>query len=425
MKTLFSFLIPGAGIFLAAIGFLRPHGLPGWVQGPVSALPYIVLAFGLVFGWYLASGRLILSLLVLGLADRGLALFPLTDSDPASAGHTIFVATSFLLPLNLLALSLVKEEAFSTWRGLMRLPFVLIQPFFVLWFSSPDYADLAASLQRPLLSMLRTDWSMIPQPALLAFVGALVLTGARFALERNPLDAGAFWGVLTSFVAFQGVSVGWSSTNFFSAAGLILFVTLVQSSHQQSYRDLLTGIPGKLAYTETVANLRGRYVVAIAGIDQLKQYGNQHGKPVSEQLLRLIAPKIQSSAGQGMVFRLAGEEFTILFFKKSATETLVALEAIRKAVEHTTLYLGVGGRVWKGVPRGSQQELTVTVSIGVAEASDSRTPIGLVTKAAYRALYEAKAEGGNLVKRGNVLVDPPKAARSETGRIVSYSEFEA
>lgn len=428
MKTLFAFLIPGGIVFLAAIGFLRPQGLPNWVQGPVQALPYIVLGFGVFFGWYLSSSRLIISLLVLTLADRAVILFPPTDPDPTSANHLIFAATTFLLPLNLLALSLVKEEAISTWRGVLRLPLVLIQPFLVLWLSLPEQAALALTSHQSLLPMLKTDWTTLPQPALLSFCGALVLIGMRFVLERNPLDGGAFWALITAFVAFQGFQYGWSPTNFLSAAGLILFLTLVQASHQRIYRDELTGVPGKVAYEEAVASLGKHYVLAVIGIDQLKQYGNQHGKPVSEQLLRLIAPKITAAAGSAQVYRLAGEEFTVLFPRKTATETLVTLEAIRKAVSQSTLYLRGRDRVWEGsrlLPsRPDDEELAVTASIGLAEAKGSRSSISVTTKAAYRALYEAKGEGGNLVKRATITADVPKPAAAQTGHIVAYSEFE-
>lgn len=428
MKTFFAFLIPGGVIYLAAIGFLRPQGLPQWVQAPVQALPYIVLGFGLVFGWYLSSSRLILSLIVLALADRAVILFPPTDPDPASPNHVVFAATTFLLPLNLMALSLIGEEAISTWRGVLRLPLVLIQPFLVLWLSLPEQAGLALSLQQPLLPMLKADWTALSQPALLAFGGSLFLIGARFVVEKNPLDGGALWALMTCFAAFQGLHYGWSPTNFLSAAGLILFLTLVQASHQRTYRDDLTGVPGKLAYEEAVANLGKKYVLAAVGIDQLKQYGNQHGKPVSEQLLRLVASKIMAAASPGKVYRLAGEEFTVLFPRKTATDTLVVLEAIRKAVEQATIYLRGRDRVWEGGGSSrtgsSDEELVVTASIGLAEAGNSRSSLGLVTKAAYRALYEAKGEGGNLVKRGTVTPDVRKPAPAETGRIVAYSEFE-
>ncbi|MGQ0695796.1 MAG: GGDEF domain-containing protein [Nitrospiraceae bacterium] len=428
MKTFIAFLLPGGVIFLAAIGFLRPQGLPQWIQGPVQALPFIVLGFGLFFGWYLSSSRLILSLIVLALADRAIFHFPPTDPDTGSANHVIFAATTLLLPLNLMALSIIKEEAISTWQGALRLPLVLIQPFLVLWLSLPDQAGFALSLQQPLLPMLKTGWTPLSQSALLAFGGALLLIGVRFIVEKNPLDSGALWALLTSFVAFQGLHYGWSATNFFSAAGLILFLTLVQASHQQVYRDDLTGIPGKLAYEEAVAGLGKEYVVAVVGIDQLKQYGNQHGRPVSEQVLRLIAPKIVAAAGAGKVFRLAGEEFTILFPRKATTETLVALEAVRKAVEQTTMCLRGRDRVWEagGSSRtgSGDEELVVTASIGVAEAGNARSSLELVTKAAYRALYEAKGEGGNVVKRGVILAEAPKPPSAGTGRIVPYSEFE-
>lgn len=305
---------------------------------------------------------------------------------------------------------------------------MLIQPFLVLWAALSEQTGLVLFLQQPLLPMLMTDWTTLSQPALLAFGGSLFLIGARFVVEKNPLDGGSLWALMASFTAFHGLHYGWSPTNFISAAGLILFLTLVQASHQRTYRDDLTGVPGKPAYEETVAGLGKRYVFAVVGIDQLKQYGNQHGKPVSEQLLRLIAPKIMAAADVGKVFRLAGEEFTIVFPKKTATETLVALEAIRKAVEQTTVYLRGRERVWDGgrsARSGSGDEaLVVTASIGLAEAGGSRSSLSLVTKAAYRALYEAKGEGGNLVKRGTVAPDARKSAPAEIGHIVAYSEFE-
>lgn len=427
LTTVRALLIPGGLIFLAAVGFLRPQGLPAWVQGPVSTLPYIVLAFGIVFGWYLASSRLLLSLVVLTLADRALLFFPPLDRDPASVGRTMFAATSFLLPLNLLALSLVKEEALSTWRGIMRSLLVLIQPFLVLWLALPDHAELAGALRYHLTPLDTGAWSALSQPALLAFLAAMLMLTIRFVMDRDPLDAGALWAVIASYVAFEGLRYGWAPGNFLSAAGLILLLTLVQAVHQRAYRDDLTGLPGKQAYVEaTAAAMGSKYVLAVVGIDQLKQYGNQHGKAVSEQLLRLIARKIQAAAGPSPVYRLAGEEFTVLFPRRTATETLVVLEAIRKAVEQCPVSLRGRDRVWEGGPSSfsrSAELLPLTASIGVAEGGAASATLGLVTKAAFRALYEAKGQGGNLVKRGTLVPDVPTPARAETGRIVAYTEY--
>ena len=119
-KSFLAAVFPGGLIFLIAIGFLRPQGLPMWLQQPIAALPYIVLMFGLIFGWYFSSSRIILSLLVLALADRALVLFPTAGADQESVGQAIFAITSLLVPLNLLAFSILKEDSLSTLRGLAR-----------------------------------------------------------------------------------------------------------------------------------------------------------------------------------------------------------------------------------------------------------------------------------------------------------------
>src|SRR5438445_13343590 len=100
-KSILAVLFPGGIIFLIAIGFLRPQGLPMWLQQPIAALPHTVLTFGLSFGWYFASSRMILSLLVLALADRALGLFPTTDPDQPAVRQTILGTTAFLGPLHL------------------------------------------------------------------------------------------------------------------------------------------------------------------------------------------------------------------------------------------------------------------------------------------------------------------------------------
>ena len=427
-KTTQAFLIPGGPILLAAIGFLRPHGLPAWFQQPVAALPYIVLVFGLVFGWYFASSRMMLSLLVLALADRANMLLPASDTHPMFVGHSVFAITAFLVPVNLLAFSLVREDAISTVRGIVRLVLVLAQPFLVLWLCMSEQQELVRAFTQTFVPLAVSSWTILPQPALAAFAIALVLQSVRFVLHRDPLEGGSIWALVAVFFAYHGSQYGWRPTNFFTAAGLILFATLIQASYQRTYRDELTGILGRLAYEEASSRLRTGYSLAIIGIDQLKQHTNNHGKSVGEQILKVIAPKIQSACAGGQVFRVSGEELTLLFPSSSAMETLARLEPIRKVVGTTMLYLGRRDRVWEDTKgtrkRGAiDRELPVTLSIGVAEHTGDNSSLSLVTKAAYRALYEAKSSGGNVVKRGFVPGEPARRSYAHSGRIVASEEF--
>ncbi len=428
-KSFLAVFFPGGLVFLIAIGFLRPQGLPLWLQQPVAALPYIVLTFGLIFGWYFASSRMILSLLVLALADRALVLFPPTDADQAALNETIIAITAFLVPLNLLAFSILKEDSLSTFRGLTRVALVLVQPFLLLWLCLPDQRDLASSFTREYIPSLYTEWTPIPQPALFAFATALLLHVIRFSLHRDPLEGGAIWALFAIFVVYHTSRNGWQPTNFFMAAGLILFVTLLQSFYQRTYRDELTGIPGCLAYDEAIGQLGKRFSIAVISIDQLTQYANAHGKPVSEQILKQVAPRIQAACSDGQIFRTTGEELTVLFPGKSTTETLSTLETVRKTIEAICLFLRGRDRVWEK-QRGSKKAgsrdraLPITLSIGVAEKVSDSATLTLVIKSAYRALYEAKGIGGNVVKRGVAAVDPARRSHAGAGRIVASGEYE-
>jgi diguanylate cyclase (GGDEF)-like protein len=428
-KSFLAVLFPGGLIFLIAIGFLRPQGFPMWLQQPIAALPYIVFTFGLIFGWYFASSRIILSVLVLALADRALVLLPITDADQTGVSQTLVAMTAFLVPLNLLAFSIFKEDSLSTLRGVTRVVLVLMQPFLLLWLCLPDQYDLASTFTREYIPSLYTKWTPVPQPALFAFATALLMHFIRFALHRDTLEGGAIWALFAIFVAYHTSRYGWQPTNFFMAAGLILFVTLLQSFYQRTYRDELTGIPGRLAYDEAIGQLGKRFSVAVIGIDQLTQYANAHGKPVSEQILKLVAPRVQAACAEGLVFRTTGEDLTILFPGKSATETLMTLETVRKAIEAIGLFLRGRDRVWEKQretkkAQSRDRALPITLSIGVAETLRDNTTPSLVMKSAYRALYEAKGIGGNVVKRGLVAIDPARRPHAGSGRIVASGEYE-
>jgi len=422
-KSILAVLFPGGLIFLVAIGFLRPQGLPMWLQQPIGALPYIVLTFGLIFGWYFSSSRMILSLLVLTLADQALLLFPGTEPDQAALNKTLLAVTAFLVPLNLLAFSIIKEDSLATLRGVTRAVLVLIQPL-LLWLCLPGQQDLASAFTREYVPAQYTDWTPIPQAALVAFAIAMLLHFIRFVLHRDPLEGGAIWALISVFTAYHTSSYGWQPTNFFMTAGLILFVTLLQSFYQRTYRDELTGIPGRLAYDEAIGQLGKRFSVAVVSIDQLTQYANTHGKSVSEQILKLVAPRVQAACSDGQIFRATGEELTVLFPGKSATETLHTLETMRKTAEAISLFLRGSDRVretHRGMKKAGprDRELPITLSIGVAEKLNDSATLSLAIKSAYHALYEAKGTGGNVVKRGSAASIPVKRARTESGKIVA------
>jgi len=232
------------------------------------------------------------------------------------------------------------------------------------------------------------------------------------------------------FLAYHGTQFGWHPINFFATAGLILFLSLMQASYQQTYRDALTGIPGRIAYEEATAQLGRKYAIAVLAIDQLKGYAGTYGKPVVEQILKLAAPKVQAACQAGRVFRVSGEEFTFIFPRQSAVEALVELETIRKGIESSSLYVRDGQRVWDhtrngGSPSRKDQELLLTASIGIADSAGEDAKLSLVIKAAYRALYEAKAGGGNVVKRATFTAQSFRRSVGQSASVTTRTGYTA
>jgi GGDEF domain-containing protein len=108
---------------------------------------------------------------------------------------------------------------------------------------------------------------------------------------------------------------------------------------------------------------------------------------------------------------------------------LVTLETVRKTIAASDLFLRGRDRVWetqRGMKKaGSRdQALPITLSIGVAEKLSDSATLSLVIKSAYRALYEAKGIGGNVVKRGPVTSAPARRSQPGSGRIVASGEYE-
>ncbi|TFI73367.1 hypothetical protein CKN82_00570 [Carnobacterium divergens] len=93
------------------------------------------------------------------------------------------------------------------------------------------------------------------------------------------------------------------------------------------------------------------------------------------------------------VFRVGGEEFTIILSKKNGTETVGIAEKLRKKVESTNFYY-------------ENQLIHVTVSVGVTSlVKGLRSEITLngFMELADEALYHSKHNGRNKVFSSDVL----------------------
>jgi diguanylate cyclase (GGDEF)-like protein len=356
----------------------------------------IVFVVGLLLGWRFKRRQLIIGLLVLFAAERALVLYP--DAGFASPGRIVFAAIALLLPLDLALLAWLTERSISTGAGRAVLVLILAEMLVVPLLARPELAHLAPLLQHTFVP-LGLPWLRVPQPAVLAFGAAFGLALMRFMLSPTIIQSSLAWALIAAFLGLNGGSP--ALTVYLATAGLVLVVSLIETSHRMAFSDELTGLPSRRALTDALMRLPELYTVAMIDIDHFKKLNDEHGHAAGDQVLRLIGSTLTRTEGGGRPFRYGGEEFALLFPGKSVDEALPYIEDLRETIEASTFIVRARNRP-KLKPKGarssgSRGRVAITVSIGVAEPEAGGADPEDVIRAADQALYRAKRGGRNQV----------------------------
>jgi diguanylate cyclase (GGDEF)-like protein len=356
----------------------------------------IVFVVGLLLGWRFKRRQLVIGLLVLFAAERALVLYP--DAGFASPGRIVFAAIALLLPLDLALLAWLTERSISAGAGRAVLVLILAEMLVVPLLARPELAHLAPLLQHAFVP-LGQSWLRVPQPALLAFGAAFGLALMRFVLNPTIIQSSLAWALIAALLGLNGGSP--ALTVYLATAGLVLVVSLIETSHRMAFSDELTGLPSRRALTDALMRLPELYTVAMIDIDHFKKLNDEHGHAAGDQVLRLIGSTLTRTEGGGRPFRYGGEEFALLFPGKSVDEALPYIEDLRETIEASTFIVRARNRP-KLKPKparssGGRGRVAITVSIGVAEPDAAGAQPEDVIRAADQALYRAKRGGRNRV----------------------------
>ena len=264
-------------------------------------------------------------------------------------------------------------------------------------------ADWLAQIHWP---SLHGTWMNLAQLVYLAFLLAFIVLTVQYLRKPRPLHAaqlvglcGLLWMLPQVFILANALQV------MISMVMLMLVAAVAHEAYQMAFRDELTGLPGRRALNERLQRLGRDYVIAMVDVDHFKKFNDTHGHDVGDQVLRLVAGQLRKVGGGGKAYRYGGEEFTLLFPGKSVEQCMPHIEAVRMAIEQYRMQL----RDPQSRPRDDRQgkqrragkaasEVSVTVSMGVAERqAEQRTPQEVI-KEADKALYSAKAAGRNCIR---------------------------
>jgi diguanylate cyclase (GGDEF)-like protein len=420
--TLKSLFVPGGMLLLAAV-ILLSGGFLSVSAAAVDFYYYLVFAAGILLAWRFHSNRVLFALIMLLLGHRAIEFFSAGRAVAIGPGRIAFEAIAFLLPINFIVLSLGHERGLSIPAVTPRLVLLFLESVFVAVICRPGETSGPAFLRVAFLHRSLFHWTKIPQLALLAFSVAFVVLLLRLLLYGKPLESGLLWSLVATFLGLQANAVDRIAIAYWATAGLVLAASIIENTYVLAYHDELTSLPARRAFNEALLRLEAPYSIAVVDIDHFKSFNDTYGHDTGDQVLSMVASRLARVSGGGEAFRVGGEEFSILFAGKSTKEVVPHLEALRTMIEESRFRVrstperrsaprGAGRRIddkqsparrKPGRPRNPPAEtslsgLSVTVSIGVAEAGPKMREVEQVIKAADKALYRAKKAGRNRVE---------------------------
>jgi diguanylate cyclase (GGDEF)-like protein len=421
-----SWLLPG-GLLLALSAALVNSPLLERVAPSLGFYYFAVFVAGLFLAWRFNSSRVFFSLLVLLLAHRAVEFFWLgnTRSGP---GHTALILAAVLIPLNGIALAYMRERGLTIAGIAPRFGMLFLQSVVVAIACRPENSSSVSSVSAGL-----PMWSWI------AFIAAAVVLVVRFFQTRKPMEPGFLWSLVAVFLWLDLSPVGKEADAYVATAGLIVAASMVETSYVLAYFDELTGIRGRRAFNEALLSLDQQYAIAIVDIDHFKNFNDTYGHDTGDQVLRMVASRLADVGGGGQAFRCGGEEFAILFRNVSAKDSFATLDALRQTIQNSVFRFRGGERRTgpragvterrkpgrkKAEPVPDRQaldrpagDLSVTVSIGVAEPSTRYRLPEQVINAADQALYRAKHNGRNRVEpASNVALRLTRSKKANASR---------
>jgi diguanylate cyclase (GGDEF)-like protein len=401
-EALIRLLLPA--VLVGAALWLRTFidGLGAETRVVVTYLPYLLCAAALFLAYQFNRCRLLLAMLGLGLFYWLVQNRLQVSLSQPEAGH-LYLAVSLGVPLLCLYLLLLPETGIWNLQGLIAaLAFVFLGlacSQLAAWL--PGSSEAAAEYYRA-----RPVGGYVLSYGATLLMGLVLAVGVLLVLLRNEETEVALLGVLLAlYLTLALLQLENVSVVMCIAAGLCLVWGLLRSTHAMAYRDELTGLLGRRALTERLGRLGRSYCIAMLDVDHFKKFNDTHGHDVGDEVLRMVSSHI-SRVGGGTAYRYGGEEFCVVFPRRSVEEAAAALDVVREQISDYRLSIrdrdrrpvrSREGARRRGATRLGSSQVAVTISAGVAQRSEEYTRPDAVVMNADKMLYRAKKAGRNRV----------------------------
>jgi diguanylate cyclase (GGDEF)-like protein len=385
---------------LFSVYFFNTELISNWLVN-LWWMSYVCLLIAAIIAWLFGRSRLVYACLLLLLiaANKELILTPELLEVRYSG---ILFGFAFLL--------YSRDKGFSALNLCFSLA-VLLMLFVLSWLVIPSL-QLASHTLLTSISSLLFQLSPDIRTLITPFNSVLLILGLLLGLLRlflktdNTHNALYFALALSAFMHIYN-DAKFGLITIVSLAGLFCY-SVLKDSFTMAFNDELTGIPSRRALTQYVQTLGRKYTVVMSDIDHFKKFNDIYGHDVGDEVLKLVASKLDKVTGGGKTFRFGGEEFIIVFPRKTSAEVIPFIELVRHTIADYDIALRAKPRLTKPKMSSSkkapakksdkEQIAKVTTSFGVAQRTKAHSDFANVMKQADVALYAAKKNGRNCVK---------------------------
>jgi len=364
-------------------------------------MSYASLVIATIIAWQFGRSRLVYGCLLL--------LFIAADKQLALTPELLEVRYSAIL-FGFVFLLYSRDKGFSVLNLCFSLA-VLLMLFMLSWLAIPPL-QLASqtwlTTLDSLLFQLAPDIRALVTPfnSVLLTLGILLGLVRLFLKTDNTHNALYFALVLSAFMhLYRDAEFGLIA--IISLATFFCY-SVLKDSFTMAFKDELTGIPSRRAMMQYVQTLGRKYTVVMSDIDHFKKFNDTYGHDVGDEVLKLVASKLDKVTGGGKTFRFGGEEFIIVFPRKAAADVMPFVELVRQTIADYDIALRAKPRPPKpkkplankaAAKKPAKEKIVkVTTSFGVAQRTKQHSDFASIMKQADIALYAAKKGGRNCVK---------------------------
>jgi diguanylate cyclase (GGDEF)-like protein len=299
-----------------------------------------------------------------------------------------------------------KDKGFAPVNLILSLLPLMLIAFFA-WFGLPYLVKLSQDLLAPIHSIL---YQLNPQLNViftpfewLAMCALLVLALIRTLSEIDNNRSALFFTIAVLASILIQNDVAFTRISLFSLATFYMYAVL-RDSFNMAFQDELTGIPSRRALMQFVQTLGRKYTLVMCDIDHFKKFNDSYGHDVGDEVLRLVASKLNQVSGGGRAFRYGGEEFIIVFPRTEIDKVIPYIEQLRETIANYPIIIRTKPRPVKAPqkkPRKTvdRKTINITCSFGMAERTSTITEFNQIMKHADIALYAAKEAGRNCVQK--------------------------